>query len=127
VAGDVDAPIQFRPVQIDLDRPGGQRAGTATMPPDDPLEVDVTRDLADREWRSTFTNLYDEAVRVRTSVAYTSQDARELHATLLPRRVLEHAAAMAVAAVGLTIHLDGDSSYIDFSDDPPQFQHWRGH
>jgi phospholipase C len=42
---------------------------------------------------------------------------------LLPQRLLEHAAAGAIAGIGLQVHLDGEYSYVDVSDDIKALAH----
>ena len=109
-------PVELRPIRIDVLAPDGHVISSATVPDEDPPTAAAEVNTRG-EWQIVFENAHDTNVTMGCGVRYTSLDSRELHATLLPKRVLEHAAAGAVAGAGLQVHLDGQYSYVDFSND----------
>jgi phospholipase C len=112
-------PAPSLPLRIEVFDPEGGLVASQTLPQDahPPIKLAVTAELRGREWTCKVTNIHDVNVRASSTLVYTTETSFDLYPTLLPKRVLEQAASVAVAAVGLTVHLDGAYSYIDFSPD----------
>ena len=91
------------------------------------MGVVVPPEQAEQEWRCSFMLTPASGVReanCRGTVGFNDTWHR-VFTTLVPMRVLNHAARSAIDALGLMIHLDGQSSFIDFSEELKEFSDGR--
>jgi phosphoesterase family protein len=81
-----------------------------------PLTYNVTAEEAGGTWTCRFTNEGEFAVRLRPTIEFASAVHPVQH-TAIPLRALNHGLAQVVRALALRIRLDGERSFVDFSDD----------
>ena len=80
------------------------------------LPFTAPADKEGQQWRFLVKNVGKTDIRVQASVAYI-QNRHRLVQTSLPLRVLNNAASQALSALEMRVHLDGDGSFIDFSEE----------
>ena len=82
----------------------------------DPPTYSVPAAQAGRSFRCQFTNTSLFTLRFRPSVQFVSE-VLPLQRTAIPLRLLNHGLSQLVRALDLRIHLDGERSFVDFSDE----------